>query len=272
MDSPVRVAFFKLKMQIMQPHPSISNYVSNIVVLEDGDLNSDILIPLIAKGYPSIVFQTTGLSCIAGKNNIEHSLVLYGQNVKPFQFHASAHLTIIAYFLYPHILRSFFGFAANEVTELSVDLSLSQPARQINLLQQLIDEPSLSSRFLLMNQYVLKLSKLIRPDADNTILFATKAIQKGKGLISIKNLEKELHITERTFQRVFKLNVGVTPKVFSRIFQFQSAFQQLTNGGNFKLSDIAYENGFADQSHFTRSFKEFTNCSPSDYLKLSTEF
>lgn len=272
MDSPLKVAFFKLKLRTMQPHPSISNYVSNIVVLEDDDLNSDILIPLIAKGYPSIVFQTTGLSCIDGKNNVENSLVLYGQNVKPFQFHASAQLTIIAYFLYPHILRPLFGFGANEITELSIDLSQLQPARKINLIQQLIDEPSLSSRVLLLNQYVLKLSKLIQTDVDNTILFATKVIQRGNGLISLKNLEKELHITERTFQRLFKLNIGVTPKVFNRIFQFQSAFQQLTNGANFKLSDIAYKNGFADQSHFTRSFKEFTNCSPSDYLKLSTEF
>jgi AraC-like DNA-binding protein len=272
MDSPVKVAFFKMKMRILQPDPSISNYVSNIVVLEDGDLKNDILIPLIARGYPSIAFQATGASGMDGKNNVADSLVLYGQNVKPFQFHASRHLTIIAYFLYPHILKTFFGFGANEVTELCIDLSQSQPARIINLKQQLIDESSLAGRLLLMNRYVLKLSELIRTDPDHSILFATKAIQKRNGLISLKNIEKELHVTERTLQRSFKLHVGVSPKVFSRICQFQSAFQQISNGEPSKLSDIAYENGFADQSHLNRSFKEFTNCSPGDYLKLSAGF
>jgi AraC-like DNA-binding protein len=272
MDSPVKVAFFKKKMQIIQPHPSISNYVSNIVILEDGDLGNDLLIPLIARGYSSIVFQATGSSSIDGKNNVANSLVLYGQNVKPFQFHASGHLTIIAYFLYPHILKTFFGFDANEVTELSTDLSQSQPARKINLKQQLIDEPSLAGRLLLMNRYVLKLSQLIRTDADHSILFATKTIQKSNGLISLRHLENELHVTERTFQRLFKLHVGVSPKIFSRICQFQSAFQQISSGAHSKLSDIAYDNGFADQSHLNRSFKEFSNCSPGDYLKLSTEF
>lgn len=272
MDSLVKIAFFKMKMQILRPHPSISNYVSTIVVLEDGNLEDDILIPLIARGYPSIVFHTTGLSSLNGKNNVANSLVLYGQNIKPFQFHASQYLTIIAYFLHPHILRTFFGFHASEVTELSIDLSQFPAARKINLIQQLSDDSSLSTRLLLMNRFVLKLSELVRTGVDHSILFATKEIQKRNGLVSLRNLENELHITERTFQRLFKLNVGILPKVFSRIFQFQSAFQQLNNGGNYKLSDIAYDTGFADQSHLNRSFKEFTNCSPSDYLKFSANF
>jgi AraC-like DNA-binding protein len=33
------------------------------------------------------------------------------------------------------------------------------------------------------------------------------------------------------------------------------------------LTDIAYDNGFADQSHFIRSFKEFTQITPNDYLR-----
>jgi len=32
-----------------------------------------------------------------------------------------------------------------------------------------------------------------------------------------------------------------------------------------KLSDVAYENGYADQSHFIRSFREFTGYTPSQY-------
>ena len=261
-----------MKMQLIDPPPSISKYVSSIVVLEDDDLKSDLLIPLIAKGYPSIAFQTTGSSCIEGRNNVANSLVLYGQNVKPFQFHASEHLTIIAYFLHPHILKTFFGFGANEVAGLSIDLGQSQPARKMDLMQQLVDESSLTTRLQLMNRFVLKLSDGIRTDIDHSILYATKAMQTSNGLISLKNLEKELHLTERTFQRLFKLNVGVSPKIFSRICQFQSAFQQLSNGKNSRLSDIAYENGFADQSHLNRSFKEFTNCSPNDYLRLSAGF
>jgi AraC-like DNA-binding protein len=33
------------------------------------------------------------------------------------------------------------------------------------------------------------------------------------------------------------------------------------------LTDVAFENDFADQSHFIRSFKEFTQLTPKDYIK-----
>jgi len=34
------------------------------------------------------------------------------------------------------------------------------------------------------------------------------------------------------------------------------------------LSDIAYDNDYADQSHYIRAFKEFTNITPKEYLHL----
>src|SRR4051812_30849084 len=123
-----------MKLQSFQPHISIAGYVHSIVVLEDDDLPDECLIPLIAKGLPSIVFQLTG----SANNNGNAHLVLYGQNLKPFEFYASGHLTIIAYFLHPHILNNFFGFDANEVTDLTIDLGFTQPAKDINLKEQLL--------------------------------------------------------------------------------------------------------------------------------------
>jgi AraC-like DNA-binding protein len=55
--------------------------------------------------------------------------------------------------------------------------------------------------------------------------------------------------------------------MYSRVCQFQSAFQQLNQYQFLKYSDIAYDNGFADQNHFNRVFKEFTNLTPTAYLQ-----
>lgn len=259
-----------MKLLSIRPHSSIANYVSNIVVLQDDNFYEEWVIPLIAKGAPSIAFQVTGRA--SGKNKETDSLVLYGQNIKPFEFRAFGHLTIIAYFLYPHILKTFFGFDANEATDLSVDLSLLQPARAINLKEQLVNATSLDIRLQLINNYILRLADLARTDINNSILFATKSIQKSNGLMPLRSIQNELRVTERTFQRLFEFHVGVSPKTFSRICQFHSAFQQLENGQFHKLGDIAYENGYADQSHLIRAFKEFTNYSPGEYLKLSSAF
>ena len=65
---------------------------------------------------------------------------------------------------------------------------------------------------------------------------------------------------------MFESNVGISPRLYKRICQFNAAFQQLNQMKFSKLSDIAYEKGYADQSHFVRTFKEFTNITPKEYL------
>ena len=257
-----------MKLNTFQPPASIANYVSSIVVLEDDTLDGDCIIPLIAKGMPSIAFQVTG-SSMKNKNN---NLVLYGQNIGPFEFYASEHLTIIAYFLHPHILSNFFGLSANEATGLSIDLSLFGTAREISLAEQLLNATSLSERLQLMNSYILQLSGNIRTDISQSIQYAVNTIQQKNGLVSLRGIQEELRVTERTLQRLFDFHIGVSPKTFSKICQFNSAFQQLGSGQFSKLGDIAYQNGYADQSHLIRVFKEFTNYSPKDYLKESAPF
>src|SRR5450631_3276518 len=108
MSLPVKTVFFRRKMQTLPPHPSIAGVVRNIVILEDSHIQGNLIIPLIAKGYPNITFQTTGPCPAGGRNNGGDALMLYGQNVQPYQLHASDHLTVIAYFLFPHILKSLF--------------------------------------------------------------------------------------------------------------------------------------------------------------------
>jgi AraC-like DNA-binding protein len=83
----------------------------------------------------------------------------------------------------------------------------------------------------------------------------------------LSSVMNKLGITQRTFQRMFKKYVGVSPNQYRRICQFQLSFAQLRAREFSKLTDVAYDNGFADQSHFIRSFKEFTRTTPYDYLK-----
>jgi AraC-like DNA-binding protein len=61
--------------------------------------------------------------------------------------------------------------------------------------------------------------------------------------------------------------VGVTPVQYRRICQFQSAFEQLRSKEFNNASDVAFGSGFADQSHFIRSFKEFTQTTPNNYIQ-----
>jgi AraC-like DNA-binding protein len=96
---------------------------------------------------------------------------------------------------------------------------------------------------------------------------ATDQIMYNPGTEILSELLVKLQLNERTFQRIFGKYVGVTPNQYRRICQFELSFAQVRSRKFGKLTDVAYENGFADQSHFIRSFREFTHITPNDYLK-----
>jgi AraC-like DNA-binding protein len=55
---------------------------------------------------------------------------------------------------------------------------------------------------------------------------------------------------------LFKDEVGIPPKTFIRFVRFQNAVEKLRNGTHTRLAEIAYDCGYADQSHFIKDFKE----------------
>ncbi|WP_436484154.1 helix-turn-helix domain-containing protein [Chitinophaga sp. ARDCPP14] len=261
-----------MKVQTLTPPPAIADYVSNIVVLENNSMFYEAVLPLIANGYPSITFQLTDPARMLSTTKKSHHLVLYGQNTRPIRLYTAGEITVIAYFLYPFMLPSLFGYNAKELTDQGIDLSYDDPAREMSLKEQLLNTPSLNGRLELMNNYVLTLVRSKKIRVNETISFATRLIQKNKGTLLMNDLQKEVYTTERTLQRLFEQHIGLTPKMYSRICQFNAAFRQLSQNNFSDMIDVALENGYADQSHLIRAFKDFTHYSPLEYVKQANNF
>ena len=66
------------------------------------------------------------------------------------------------------------------------------------------------------------------------------------------------------FVRAFKQSLGVTPHDYL-IRQRVERTKQLLSGTDMPLSEIALAAGFADQSHFSRRFRQYVGMSPRDY-------
>ncbi len=94
---------------------------------------------------------------------------------------------------------------------------------------------------------------------------ATQAIISAKGNINLKSLPKMLNTSERSLQRQFKQQIGLSPKFYSRIIRLSHVFQSVTRSEEVDWAKIVYEAGFYDQSHFIKNFKEFTGEEPSSY-------
>jgi AraC-like DNA-binding protein len=257
-----------VKAQFILPPFAISRCVKNILVIEDAHRSSDFILPLFANGAPTLVFQTVNAS--RDGTPVGH-LTLYGQCIAPSSLILKGDFTLIAYFFYPYALRSVFNLSGAELTDEHVDLHFLKAAIDFSLQEKLLNTPSLQGRLEMMTTFIQTLAERKVAD-DKKIVFATTEILKNQGLRQLTDIRRELNVSERTFQRLFELNVGISPKMYRRICQFDAAFQALNLNPNAKLSDVAYQNGFADQSHFIRVFKEFTGLTPSQYLGRLSQY
>lgn len=247
-------------------HPIIANkaseYVKGILVIENYENIKPFTLPIFANGTPTLVFQTA-----KGKiKNQSNHLTLFGQTVLPDQLFINGEFTLIAYFLTPHSLPGLFDIRASELTDNPIDLTLL--SKNSVLQERLLNARTLTDKLSLLDDYIIALTKKAKSGTEK-IMYATEIISQNPYSQVLSQVQKELYVTERTFQRLFENNVGVSPNLFRRISQFNKAFQQLNNRHFKNLSDIAFDNNYADQSHFVKAFKEFTSITPTGYLNIS---
>ncbi len=95
---------------------------------------------------------------------------------------------------------------------------------------------------------------------------ATKLLRETHGNLKINDLETHTGYSRRTLQRQFAEDLGLSPKTFSRIVRCQNAIHDINRHTDVVLSDLAFDLGFSDQSHFQREFKKFVNATPVEYL------
>lgn len=230
--------------------------------------HEDFVLPLYANGLPTLVFQTA--KGLRNGATVGH-LSLYGQAVTPSALSFSEPFGLIAYFLYPYVVRTILDIGASELTNTFTDLDSLKAAKVRSLQEQLLHAVSLPEWLQLIDAFLLQQVVSDRIDYSR-IAFATQLLRRNTGAGALGRLKEELYSTERTIQRLFEDQIGISPKLYKRICQFDHAFRQL-NGLQFtRLSDIAYQHGFSDQSHFIRVFKEFTGMSPKDYLALRSGY
>jgi transcriptional regulator GlxA family with amidase domain len=89
-------------------------------------------------------------------------------------------------------------------------------------------------------------------------------VQTG-GRLQVGDLADEVGWSRRHLIARFRLQVGVPPKMLSRIVRFGGLLRRLDAPARPGLSQLATEAGYYDQAHMNRDFREFTGTTPTDF-------
>jgi AraC-like DNA-binding protein len=80
---------------------------------------------------------------------------------------------------------------------------------------------------------------------------------------SLDDLARRFSLRKETLIRTFKQDTGLTPGRFLSISRVEYAKARLRAGD--ELADVGYQSGFADQSHFHKTFVSYTAATPRQY-------
>ncbi|HEX4793179.1 MAG TPA: AraC family transcriptional regulator, partial [Humisphaera sp.] len=87
---------------------------------------------------------------------------------------------------------------------------------------------------------------------------------------TLPEIAREVQLSPFHFHRRFTELLGLTPKEFMSDCQIHECKTELL-GGEKELAEIARENGFAHQSHFTSRFKQATGLTPTRWRRMAAE-
>jgi AraC-like DNA-binding protein len=84
---------------------------------------------------------------------------------------------------------------------------------------------------------------------------------------SVRDAARLLSISERRLHQLFLADVGLSPKLWSRVQRFQQAVALLHQGREPRWDQLALKCRFYDQSHFCNEFRAFSGIDPGTYSR-----
>ena len=86
----------------------------------------------------------------------------------------------------------------------------------------------------------------------------------------VEHLKDTFNLSYSSINRLYQNSLGLSPKTFLNIRRFRRSVEHIFSFD--KLTDVAHEEGYSDQSHMIRDFKKYTGHSPKTFRKQGKIF
>jgi len=260
-----------MKYYTIEPSPKLAPYVRCFWVYEGEASDAE---PYIYRGYADgcteLVFHYQGVydQLIDGRVESSFAAGIVAQTRKYSRFIVNRDFGIFGCYLYPYALPKLFRYPAIDFTDQMAEFDSVLGAAGRELEERVLVAATNEERVTIMSAFLERRLTAVR--TTEPLVFASiRKIIDERGLVNIRRLAREHFFSDRQFERKFKEFSGFSPKLYSRIIRFQAALKEY--GSNKSLTDIAYDCGYYDQSHFINDFREFSGYNPKVYFSGKAE-
>ena len=196
---------------------------------------------------------------------------LSGQHAGAIAVESARNSRMIGVRFRPGGAAPFFGVPMSCLANAVVELDALWGGDAAGLRERLLEADGTERAFDLLEQ-ALRCRAGGATAADRTIDGAVQFLTYAPDTITIRQLAARLGVSQKRLLGLFERNVGLKPKMLSRVLRLQRVLQRIEAAPHTPWSTLAAEHGYTDQAHLVKDFVALTGIRPREYMRDRIEW
>ena len=161
----------------------------------------------------------------------------------------------------PGGVSTLFSVPAEELTNDDFEGEAVLGRRLGELLRRLGDVSSFADRVRVADAYLC--AKRPALESISGVTAAATKVLCSSGCVRVSDLAHRAGLGIRQFERRFRYEIGIPPKLYARIVRFEAALRRKATSPETQWIDIAHALGYHDQMHMVHDFNRLSGDSPT---------
>ncbi len=252
-------------LSVVPPSPPLREFVQGYVLRAEHLGQDTVISPVTARFDVVLAFHfeqaSEAYEYLSGRTRVLPTPLLVGPQTHRL---ADLHLRGRRASLLVHFQPGGFHRLFHLPTELLTDTALD--AREVlgrapDVLYQELSAATSEARVPLIERYLSSRLPLALPR--HAVTDAAQAIRHMRGRVRLHDLVADSGLGERQFERRFREQMGIAPKLYARVARLNFALHLKRSQPLLTWARISQEAGYFDQTHLGKDFKALAGAAPS---------
>lgn len=253
------------KIQIGEPSAPFRPYIKYYKYIESGLTG---LFKVIPNTYIELYFHFTHIDIFSPGRYSLYNPLIHVSGIHQYEqpiyshMHGTDRNGGFAIVFQPQVFFNLFNIKSSDLFKFTVDGNIVFGREIYSLWEELQAFNDIKDMIQLAETYLLVYAKRA-PSRLDRINYIISYMDNSHGFASVSQICKLFNITQRSLDRNFIDEIGISPKELLNIFRINYAIKLISKNPDIDLTQISYLSGYYDQSHFIKEIRKVAGLPPS---------